>query len=507
METTRTRAVHCASRRNGEQCAAAEWQPAGFGPRLDDDSMKRPGRHRAATPKQPPGSAAPPKQTGAGAGPAKQPIARVGPVNSLRDAIQRHRAGDLAAAEAAYAAHLAAAPDDPDALHYLGVLRHQQQRTDEGIALVRRALDVSPRYVDAWSNLGNLHKEFGRLEEAEDAYRHAIAIDRDHVGSWNNLGVVLRAQGKAADAVTALRHALERAPGMADAWFNLGNALRSCGTLQGAITAYRRVLALRPTHAYAQELLGRVLYVAGDRDQAATVFREWAAREPDNPVPAHMLAACSGVDVPARASDAYVRTTFDHFAASFDEVLLHRLEYRAPEVLCAALADVLEPPQRSLDVLDAGCGTGLCGPLLQPYAQSLTGVDLSGGMLARARARAVYDRLVEDEIVRFLMERPAHYDVVVSADTLCYFGDLASVLHVARGALRPQGWLAFTLERADDVDAYRINPHGRYSHARTYVASLLAETRFERVSIEPASLRLELGKPVEGWVVRAGVAA
>lgn len=174
-----------------------------------------------------------------------------------------------------------------------------------------------------------------RRDEAEHAYRRAIAIDRDHVGSWNNLGVVLRAQGKAADAVTALRHALERAPGMADAWFNLGNALRSCGTLLGAITAYRRVLALQPRHAYAQELLGRVLYVAGEREEATTVFREWASREPENPVPADMLAACSGVGVPARASDAYVRNTFDHFAASFDEVLLQRLDYRAPELLCA----------------------------------------------------------------------------------------------------------------------------------------------------------------------------
>ena len=459
--------------------------------------MKRSGRRHSAASK-PGGSANPSRHVLAGAD------SRSG---GLRNAIQRHRAGDLAAAEAAYAAHLAAAPKDPDALHFLGVLRHQQQRTDEAIALIRQALDTAPRYVDAWSNLGNVYKESGNLDEAERAYRRAIAIDRDHVGSWNNLGVVLRAQGRAPDAVTALRHALERAPGMADAWFNLGNALRSCGTLPGAITAYRRVLALQPRHAYAQELLGRMLYVAGDRDEATTVFREWAAREPDNPVPAHMLAACSGVDVPARASDAYVSKTFDHFAASFDEVLLQRLDYRAPEMLCASLAEVLGPPQSALDVLDAGCGTGLCAPLLAPYARSLTGVDLSGGMLARARSRAIYDDLVEAEIGRFLTERPARFDVIASADTLCYFGDLASVGQAARAALRPQGWLAFTLESADDIDTYRINPHGRYSHARAYVTRVLVLARFERVSIEPASLRLELGKPVGGWVVRAQVPA
>jgi predicted TPR repeat methyltransferase len=438
------------------------------------------------------GSANAPKRRSAGAQPS----------GGLRDAIERHRAGDLAAAEAAYAAHLSASPDDPDALHFLGVLRHQQQRTDEAITLIRRALATAPSYVDAWSNLGNLYKESGRLDEAGEAYRRAIAINRDHVASWNNLGVVLRAQGKAADAVTALRHALERAPDMADAWFNLGNALRSCGTLPGAITAYRRVLTLQPRHAHAQELLGRVLYIAGDHKQATELFREWAAREPDNPVPAHMLAACSGVDVPARASDAYVRKTFDRFAASFDAVLLQRLDYRAPELLCASLAEVLGSPESALEVLDAGCGTGLCAPLLKPYARSLTGVDLSGGMLARARSRAIYDDLVEGEIVRFLIERSQRFDVIASADTLCYFGDLASVVEAARDALRPRGWLAFTLESADDTDTYRINPHGRYSHARAYVTGILDRAHFEHGSIEPATLRRELGKPVSGWVVR-----
>ncbi len=438
--------------------------------------------------------------------PTQRPTRRspgAGSANPLADAIRRHRAGDLASAEAAYVARLAVAPDDANALHYLGILRHQQNRTEEAITLVTRALDVAPTYVDAWSNLGNLYKESGKPAEAESAYRRALATDPDHTGSWNNLGVVLRAQGKPAEAVTALRNALERAPTMVDAWFNLGNALRSCGTLHAAITAYRRVLALQPSHGYAQDLLGRVLYVAGEREEAAAIFREWAAREPANPIPAHMLAACSGSDVPARASDAYIRTTFDRFAASFDEVLLQRLDYHAPEALCASLAEVLAQPGRALDILDAGCGTGLCGPLLRPYARSLLGVDLSAGMLARARTRALYDGLIEEELVRFLIDRAGQFDVIASADTLCYFGELLPAMQAARDSLRPEGWLAFTLERADDVDSHRINPHGRYSHAREYVAASLEGAGFSSISIEPQALRLELGKPVAGWVVRA----
>lgn len=71
--------------------------------------------------------------------------------------------------------------------------------------------------------------------------------------------------------------------------------------------------------------------------------------------------------------------------------------------------------------------------MLKPYARSLTGVDLSPGMLAKARAREAYDRLHEDEITHFLAANVA-FDVIASADTLCYFGDLELLAQRARRA-------------------------------------------------------------------------
>lgn len=421
----------------------------------------------------------------------------------LSHAIRRHRAGDLRAAEAAYAARLRVCADDPDALHFLGVLRHQQQRSDDAIALITQALDISPGYVDAWNNLGNVCKQSGRLEQAEQAYRRALALDAAHAGAWNNLGVVLAATRRAAEGVAALQEAIRLEPSMADAYFNLGGAFRTCGTLREAIAAYCRVLELDPGHARAHEMLGRVLYLAGEPAAAASIFRSWAEVEPGNPVPAHMLAACSGENVPVRASDAYVRATFDAFADSFDEMLLSRLDYHAPQLLAAALLEVIDDRGAAHDVLDAGCGTGLCGPLLKPHARILTGVDLSPRMLARARARSVYDALVEAELVGFLRAHRGRFDVVASADTLCYFGDLEAALDAAAVALRPGGWLGFTVERSDGAGDYRINPHGRYSHARGYVVRLLTAAPFTAIDVTGAVLRREAGAPVDGWVVRA----
>ena len=242
----------------------------------------------------------------------------------------------------------------------------------------------------------------------------------------------------------------------------------------------------------------------GEIGQAVKIFEEWLAEDPADPIPQHMLAACTGRDVPPRASDGFVAGIFDSFAASFESKLAS-LAYRAPALVVAMLEDSGLQPSKSLDVLDAGCGTGLCGPMLAPYARQLSGVDLSAGMLARAKEKNVYDELVQGELTQHLRGRREAFDVIVSADTLVYFGALEEVVAAAAGALRPQGLLIFTLEDAGSLDAplgYRLELHGRYSHSREYVERLLAGAGLA-CEIAHADLRMESGTPVRGLLIRA----
>jgi predicted TPR repeat methyltransferase len=235
------------------------------------------------------------------------------------------------------------------------------------------------------------------------------------------------------------------------------------------------------------------------------VYEKWLEIEPDSCEAQHMVAAASGRAMPRRASDAYVQHIFDRFAESFDQVLKN-LEYRAPQLLVNLLAQVVGSGQGKLDVLDAGCGTGLCGPLLKVWARRLVGVDLSPKMVERARLREVYDHLVVGELTAYLSTHPAAYDLVISADTLCYFGDLTAVVAAGAASLRPTGRLGFTLEMAAESDApggYRLQFHGRYSHTEPYVRRVMAGVGLEQVSIEEAVLRMERQEPVRGMVVMA----
>ena len=226
--------------------------------------------------------------------------------------------------------------------------------------------------------------------------------------------------------------------------------------------------------------------------------------DPDNPTARHHLAACSGADVPERADDAYVKHTFDSFAESFDNVLT-RLQYRAPALVVDAMGLVLGAPDASLDILDAGAGTGMCGPLLRPFARRLVGVDLSPGMLERAKARKVYDTLDVGELTAYMRGWPDTFDVIVSADTLVYFGELGPALAAAAAALRAGGLLVFTVEHATDEPptGFRINPHGRYSHAEAYVRGALSAAGLLPLSLGHVHLRTESRQPVDGLLVTA----
>ena len=422
---------------------------------------------------------------------------------ALSIAIVLHQTEQWAAAGEVYRTILEAAPDHADALHFSGVLAHQQARSEQAVALIERSLELEPDRADWHSNLGIVLQDRLELDDAIAAYERAIALDPDHANAHSNLGVVLRAKGKVVEAEAAYRAAIRIDPDHADAYNNLGVLLNGQKRQREAALCFSKVITLRPRHPEARRLLALAHHTLGEVDKAVEVFEEWLRDEPDDPIARHMLAACSGRDVPQRASDAYVEKTFDSFAATFDAKLA-KLSYRAPALVAAMLDDADEGGSRSLDVLDAGCGTGLCGPLIAPHARRLVGVDLSERMIEQARARNVYDELVRCELTAYLHDHAAAFDVIVSADTLVYFGPLEEAVAAAGNALRAGGRFVFTVEElpgAGRAADYSISPNGRYRHARGYVERVLAEASLQS-EIVPAELRLEAGEPVPGLVVR-----
>src|SRR5262245_55375052 len=217
----------------------------------------------------------------------------------------------------------------------------------------------------------------------------------------NNLGVLLRAIGQPLEAEAAYGTAIQLDPEHIDAYTNLGILLNGLKRTEEAAACYCKVITLRPKHREARKLLALAHCMLGEIGKAVNIFEEWLSEEPGDPIAWHMLAACTGRNVPERASNAFVETTFDSVASSF-EAKLETLSYRAPALVAAMLADSGLERSHHLDVLDAGCGTGLCGVAVAPFARRLVGVDISEGMLAPAKDKNVYQKLVRAELTEYL---------------------------------------------------------------------------------------------------------
>jgi predicted TPR repeat methyltransferase len=413
-----------------------------------------------------------------------------------------HRDGRLDDALTIYGEVLKVQPQNPIALHYSGVLANQLGQHEDAIDLIEKSLKLVTDRADWYSNLGIVQQERGRLDEAIAAYERAIELDPGHANAHSNLGVLFKATDKPAEAEAAYRTAIRLNPEHIEAWTNLGILLDSLKRTEESVACFCRAITLRPKHREARRHLAIAHCTLGEFDAAIKIFEEWLAEEPGDPIALHMLAAVSGRDTPARASDDYVERTFDRFAASFESKLA-MLQYRAPALVGAMLDDSGVEPAKRLDVLDVGCGTGLCSPFLAPYARHLTGVDLSKGMLERAREKNAYDDLVQAELTAYLRDHPRAFDVIVSADTLVYFGPLDAVIAAGAAALRQGGLLIFTVERAvpESVQDFHLEMHGRYTHAQQYVERLLTDAGLTP-EIGHAELRLESGMPVAGLVVR-----
>ncbi|MCK7582594.1 MAG: tetratricopeptide repeat protein [Chromatiales bacterium] len=263
--------------------------------------------------------------------PELQPPAELSLGEALSLAVHAHREGYLDNAELLYRRILEVAPDQADAMHFLGVLLHQRDRSGEAVDLIQRSIELDPGFADRYNNLGNVLVEHERLAEATEAYRKAIALQPGHANAYNNLGAALRAQGRFEEAEAAYQKAIEANPDHADAHNNMGNLMSCQHRVREAVAYYCKAITLMPHHPESNKMLGIAYYTLGQIDAAAEVFRRWLDQEPDNPVARHFHAACSGENVPTRASDAFIESTFDSFRRQL------RRQARAPGLPRAAV--------------------------------------------------------------------------------------------------------------------------------------------------------------------------
>ena len=272
--------------------------------------------------------------------------------------------------------------------------------------------------------------------------------------------------GDFATAAEMFEQALEQAPDWAPAWFALAEAREKLGDAEGAADAFRKTLNVYPSDA-----------------QGA------AAR----------LTLLNKTEPPDALPSAYVTRLFDDYAPRFDAHLKDKLGYRGPALIAEAL-NTAAPGRRFAHALDIGCGTGLMASPVRQQVDSLTGIDLSPAMIAKARERGLYDALETADAVRFLARSTAGaFDCVLAADAFCYFAELGPILAACRRALADAGLLAFSVETFDG-EGFRLQKTMRFAHAERYVERTAREAGLAPLLVQRASTRSEAGFEAPGLI-------
>lgn len=435
----------------------------------------------------------------------RRPLPKSAVGELLEDALVFHRAGRLAEARSVYEQILSIDARCVDALHLLGRLEFQEGRQQQAIAKMKKAVSLNEQNVRAIHDLGNMQLEAGDFFEAENLFRRIIDLEPNHAAAHNCLGICLKNQGRVEDAIDEYRRALEIEPEDLGFQQNLGNGLKRLQKWSEAEAIYRTLSEASPNDPELFRNLGIVLRHQNRFDEATIAFKRLLDLDPHNPVARHFVAACDSDQTLERADAEYVREVFDEFAETF-ESHLGQLGYDAPEWAGRVVAEILpESKPKPFVALDAGCGTGLCGPFLRPLTDRLVGVDLSSKMLEKANATESYSELVECDLMEYLSSHRNEYNLIVAADTFNYFGDLSIVFSACAESLTERGILVFTLEEDAETSSepFRLFPHGRFGHAESYVMQALAQYGFSVDRNEKKTLRWEAEQAVAGLFIAA----
>ncbi|MCX8133698.1 MAG: methyltransferase domain-containing protein [Roseococcus sp.] len=371
------------------------------------------------------------------------------------------------------AAAVMADPSDIESKSLLGICLSEAGRHDEALLLLHQAFSAEPGSAQRAAMLGFGFLRAGRHAAAEEVLGLAEAMAPQAPGI-----AALRAQnalaaGEPERAIAIAEAAVHRCAADVRLFSVLGQARQRLGQDAAALDAYAAALRLDPGSGYLR----------------------------------HLVAALGGDAAPARADGRYVAEVFDGYASRF-EASLFALGYRVPGMMLRmierARPEVAAGRAKLGPVLDLGCGTGLMGATLHDLlGDALVGVDMSSRMIEEARAKGVYTRLDCLDIEAALRAEEGLYDVILLADVLCYFGELAPLLRQLRARLAPGGLLLLSVEAAAPEARWTLARSGRYAHGEAYLRAALAEAGLVAREFRSEPIRWEGEDPVQGHVVCA----
>ncbi len=195
-------------------------------------------------------------------------------------AVEYHRSGDISAAEKIYKRILGYNPYNSDAQHLLGLIAHQQGKTRDAVALIKKAIQNSPDTIQYHCSLGKCFQDLGQLDDGLACYRRALEIDPGCLDAYNNMGNALSQAGRIEDSIVCFRQALSINPACYQVVNNLGVSFQQQNELNQALNCYRKAIEIKSDYAAAHYNMGNILSCQGKLADAIACYKKALEHNP-----------------------------------------------------------------------------------------------------------------------------------------------------------------------------------------------------------------------------------
>ncbi len=198
----------------------------------------------------------------------------------IQRALAAQQRGEVDLASHLFEQVLAGDPTHPDALHFLGLMRHRADKSSAALKMVEESIRAAPKNPHFLSNLGAIYAESGDRENAMRCYRKALSILPSLAEAQNNLGNLYLAANNPASALVCFRKAAACKQGYIEPIRGIGAALRAQGKKTEARQHLEAAIKTNPYDAALLLDMGSMLFEAGEKQAAIDLYKIASASNP-----------------------------------------------------------------------------------------------------------------------------------------------------------------------------------------------------------------------------------
>lgn len=326
------------------------------------------------------------------------------------------------------------------------------------------------------------------------SYNQAISINPSKANYYNNRGNVYRELGNYKKALKDFNKALDLDPKYFDALINLILLKHDKKLYKESEGLCKEAIKINNSRSEGYKLLG-ICYLNQKKINYAIEYFEKAQKIKFETVVQHQLDILNGKQkkhIPLE----FIQNTFNAYAKNFDEHLLHKLKYNGPKLIKFSVESSIEKKLFN-NVIDLGCGTGLCGDFLNEISSNLHGIDISFNMLKKAKDKNKYNELINGDFIEYLKKTENKYDLFIACDVFIYTGDLDETFRLIKKASSKESYFVFTTELLKKGN-YKLDNSGRFKHSENYISSKCEENSMDIINKNNINLRIENGENING---------